>query len=69
MTVATCHMILFGCQGTQVTSVALVQIRTSSGPDQTNKLTKPDQPILVGLEDPGWFNDWLLMDQNCLNCL
>ena len=50
-------------------SVALVRIGTGSGPDQTNKLTKPDQPILVGLEDPGWFNDWLLMDQNCLNSL
>ena len=43
--------------------LALVQIRTSSGPDQTNKLTKPDQPILVGLEDPGQFNDQLLVDQ------
>ena len=43
-------------------SVVLVWIRTSSGPDETNKLTKPDQPILVGLEDPGQFNDRLLMD-------
>ena len=34
-------------------SVALVQIRTGSGLDQTIKLTKPDLPKLIGLEDPG----------------
>ena len=53
----------------QLSSVALVRIGTGSGPDQTNKLTKPDQPILVGLEDPGRFNDRLLMDRNHLNRL